>query len=46
MGEEVSKGEMPLKSYSRMHRKARLSAAQREQLSQWIDLESARLIGQ
>ncbi len=46
MGEEVTKGEMPLKSYVLMHRKARLSADQKEQLLLWIDLESQRLIGQ
>ncbi|MCB9049580.1 MAG: heme-binding domain-containing protein [Lewinellaceae bacterium] len=35
-GEEVEKGEMPLKSYLPMHPEARLSDAQRERLSAWF----------
>lgn len=46
MGDAVTKGEMPLKGYARLHKKARLSSDQKEQLLKWIDLESLRLLGQ
>jgi hypothetical protein len=46
MGEVVIKGEMPLKGYARLHRKARLSSDEKDQLVQWIDLETKRLMEQ
>jgi hypothetical protein len=40
---EVRSGEMPLRSYTWAHPAARLSAAQREELSQWARQEAIRL---
>jgi len=41
MWEVMSEGEMPLKSYTLMHRDARLSDTEREVLLQWIRPEPA-----
>jgi hypothetical protein len=46
MGEVVTRGEMPLKGYARLHKMARLSADQKELLIKWIDLETKRLMGE
>lgn len=45
MGEVVTNGEMPLKGYARLHKNARLSPDQKDQLLKWIDLETRRLMG-
>jgi len=41
--EEVSSGDMPLRSYTLVHTKARLNAAQREQIVHWAEQEAQRL---
>ncbi len=46
MGEVVAKGEMPLKGYARLHKKARLTADQKDQLLTWMDTETKRLMGE
>jgi Haem-binding domain len=43
ISDEVSAGSMPLPSYTWMHPAARLTAAQREQLSKWAEQEAERL---
>src|SRR5262249_47482679 len=43
VSDAVSDGSMPLPSYARMHRPARLTDEQRKQLADWADKESERL---
>jgi hypothetical protein len=43
VAEAISSGDMPLRSYLRMHADARLNAAQREQLADWATKEADRL---
>jgi hypothetical protein len=43
MSEEIDYGEMPPKKYALIHAGARLTAAQRGQLTQWLDAAAARL---
>jgi Haem-binding domain len=43
ISESVDSSEMPLPGYDRMHPAARLTRAQRDQLVQWAEQESARL---
>lgn len=43
VSDAVSDGSMPLPSYARMHKAARLTDAQRQQLSDWADKEAQRL---
>jgi hypothetical protein len=43
MSEEIGYGEMPPKKYTLIHAGARLTAARRAQLTQWLDSEAARL---
>jgi hypothetical protein len=45
MKEKIKSQEMPLPSYLLVHRDARLSAAERSQLVEWIDAEVALLGG-
>lgn len=44
MGDAVTNGEMPLKGYARLHKKARFSADQKDLFLKWIDQETRRLI--
>jgi hypothetical protein len=37
MSEEIDDGEMPLKKYTLIHADARLTTAQRNELTQWLD---------
>jgi hypothetical protein len=41
--EAVDSGEMPLRQYTWLHKKARLDPSQRHQLAQWAEEESKRL---
>jgi hypothetical protein len=43
MSEEIGYGEMPPKKYTLIHADARLTAAQRKELTDWLDSEAARL---
>ena len=43
MSEQIQWGDMPMKKYTLIHVDARLSAAQRKQLADWLDGEAARL---
>jgi hypothetical protein len=43
MSDEIGSGEMPLKKYTRIHADARLTEIQRNELTQWLDTEAARL---
>jgi hypothetical protein len=43
IGEQVSSGDMPLPSYAWVHARARLTAAQREQIAKWAEQEAQRL---
>ncbi len=40
IAEEVQSGEMPLSSYTWLHRQARLNAQQREELVQWAEAQA------
>jgi hypothetical protein len=43
VSDAVSDGSMPLPSYARMHKAARLTDAQRQQLADWADKEAEQL---
>ena len=43
MGEQLKDNEMPPAEYTLIHANARLTAAEREQLIQWVGQEAARL---
>ncbi|SHE98429.1 Haem-binding domain-containing protein [Mariniphaga anaerophila] len=44
MTEEIKNGEMPLKSYTFMHTKAKLTAEQKEQFYSWAEQLSEQLL--
>ncbi len=43
VSDEVSSGDMPLRSYTWIHAAARLSPAQRDELAKWAGQQAARL---
>jgi hypothetical protein len=43
MSEEIGYGEMPPKKYTAIHTDARLTDSQRKELTDWLDVEAARL---
>jgi hypothetical protein len=43
MGEQLKDNEMPPVEYTLIHADARLTAAEREQLIQWVGQEAAKL---
>ena len=43
VSEAVSEGDIPLPSYARMHKAARLTDAERQQLADWAEKEAQRL---
>lgn len=43
MGEQLKDKEMPPDEYTLIHADARLTAAEREQLIQWVEQEAAKL---
>jgi hypothetical protein len=43
MSDEITSGEMPLTKYTNIHADARLTDAQRNVLTDWLDAKSARL---
>lgn len=43
ISDQVRDGDMPLPSYARMHRAARLTDVQRKQLADWAEQEAQRL---
>jgi hypothetical protein len=43
MSDEVGSGEMPLSKYTKIHADARLTESQRKELTDWLDMEAARL---
>jgi hypothetical protein len=45
MSEDISEKDMPLPKYLRIHHDARLTDAQRKQMSDWLDAQSAKLNG-
>ena len=46
INKEVSSGEMPLKSYSFIHKKARLTKAQKDSISSWSEKLAFSLLGE
>jgi hypothetical protein len=43
MSDEIDDGDMPLKKYTLIHKDARLTADQRDELTQWLDAQAAAL---
>lgn len=43
MSEQISYGDMPMKKYTAIHADARLTEADRQELTDWLDKEAARL---
>jgi hypothetical protein len=43
MSDAIGTGEMPLDKYTKLHADARLTEAQRKELTDWLDGESAQL---
>jgi hypothetical protein len=43
MSEDIQSGDMPIKNYTLIHRDARLTNAQRKQMTDWLDTESEKL---
>ena len=43
MSDEIDDGDMPLKKYTLIHKDARLTAEQRDTLTQWLDTQSSTL---
>jgi hypothetical protein len=46
MGDEIGYGSMPLKKYTAIHADARLTDADRKELTDWLDAEATRLKAQ
>jgi len=46
MSEDIQSGDMPMKKYTLIHRDARLTDAQRKQLTDWLDAEAEKLRAQ
>jgi Haem-binding domain len=46
MSEEIDNGDMPLKKYTLIHADARLTQAERNDLTQWLDGEADELKSQ
>jgi hypothetical protein len=46
MSDEIDDGDMPLAKYTLIHRDARLTAAQRDELTQWLDAQADKLKSQ
>jgi hypothetical protein len=43
MSDEIDQGDMPLAKYTLIHTDARLTAAQRDELTQWLDAQADKL---
>jgi hypothetical protein len=46
MSDEIDQGDMPLAKYTLIHTDARLTAAQRDELTQWLDAQADKLKSQ
>jgi hypothetical protein len=46
MSDDIQSGDMPMKKYTLIHRDARLTDAQRKQLTDWLDAQADKLQSQ